>query len=222
MGYFEKTKRQITKSNIELTMASSDLASYQLQLQQVEAALTADPENSELLPLKADLEQVIELTKELVSTEAGESTQESNKHDNCLYESSNNELEYLDHHDNAEEEKAIAGNKRKYNLEEIEDVRQPIKHWQVGEECQALSHKDGQYYDATIEEITTDGEVSVRFKKYNNTTVTTLVLLKASTAGSSGQSSAKNKKEEIAKQREYLKKQNGKTSQAKLLANEAL
>ena len=159
-------------------MASSDLASYQLQLQQVssfhrtigiclidkitlvsfhplvimsslssiqvEAALTADPENSELLTLKADLEQVIELTKELVSTEAGESTQESNKHDNSLYESSNNELEYLDHHNNAEEEKEIAGNKRKYNLEEIEDVRQPIKHWQVGEECQALSHKDGQ------------------------------------------------------------------------------
>ena len=39
-------------------MAESDLSSYQLQLQQVEAALTADPENQELLKLKGDLEEV--------------------------------------------------------------------------------------------------------------------------------------------------------------------
>ena len=48
-------------------MSDSELSSYQLQLQQVEAALTSDPANSELLKLKADLEQVIDLTKQLVS-----------------------------------------------------------------------------------------------------------------------------------------------------------
>lgn len=48
------------------------------------------------------------------------------------------------YHSNAVEDKALTGNKRKYEFDEIEDVRQPIKHWQVGEECQALSHKDGQ------------------------------------------------------------------------------
>ena len=48
-------------------MSESELSSYQLQLQQVEAALTSDPANSELLKLKADLEQVIDLTKQLVS-----------------------------------------------------------------------------------------------------------------------------------------------------------
>ena len=48
-------------------MSESELSSYQLQLQQVEAALTSDPANSELLKLKADLEQVIDLTKELVA-----------------------------------------------------------------------------------------------------------------------------------------------------------
>ena len=38
-------------------MSESELSTYQLQLQQVEAALSSDPANSELLKLKADLEQ---------------------------------------------------------------------------------------------------------------------------------------------------------------------
>jgi len=193
-------------------MASSDLASYQLQLQQVEAALSADPENSELLTLKADLEQVIELTKELVSTDVGDSTQESDT-GNYNSELANEDLQHYDDSKPQEENKEAKANKRKYEYDQTEDARQPIKHWQVGEECQALSHKDGQYYDAVIEEITTDGEVSVKFKKYNNTTVTTLVLLKASSFGTSGPSSAKNKKEELAKQREYLKKKKAKKAE---------
>lgn len=41
--------------------SQSDLATYELQLQQVEVALTTDPENSELLKLKEDLEQVEKL-----------------------------------------------------------------------------------------------------------------------------------------------------------------
>ncbi|KAF4523480.1 hypothetical protein B566_EDAN004549 [Ephemera danica] len=43
-----------------------NLQNYKLQLQQVEAALTTDPENQELIKLKVDLEEVIELTKDLV------------------------------------------------------------------------------------------------------------------------------------------------------------
>merc|ERR1711864_45071 len=75
--------------------------------------------------------------------------------------------------------------KRKYEDDPIQTEKQAVKHWQVGEQCQALWHKDGQYNDATIEEITTDGEVSVRFKNYNNTSVTTLVLLKSPSTGPS-------------------------------------
>jgi len=194
-------------------MASSDLASYQLQLQQVEAALTADPENTELLTLKGDLQQVIDLTKELVSTEAGETTQETDKGYDESSRLSSNDPQNFDQETNSDENIVTKGHKRKYEYDHVEDIRQPIKHWQVGEECQALSHKDGQYYDAIIEEITTDGEVSVRFKKYNNVTVTTLVLLKASSLGSSGTSSAKDKKEEMAKQREYLKKKKAKKAE---------
>ncbi|OXA58171.1 survival of motor neuron-related-splicing factor 30 [Folsomia candida] len=49
----------------------SNLESYNLQLQQVEAALTSDPSNEELLKLKTDLTEVIELTKELFDQQSG-------------------------------------------------------------------------------------------------------------------------------------------------------
>ena len=54
-------------------MSEADLKSYNLQMQQVEAALTSDPGNQELLTLKTDLEQVIELTRTLIEqTKAAE------------------------------------------------------------------------------------------------------------------------------------------------------
>ncbi|CAB3365486.1 Hypothetical predicted protein [Cloeon dipterum] len=56
---------------------------HKLQLQQVEAALTADPENAELLKLKEDLQEVITLTSQLVKahTEEQEKKQSGKKKD---------------------------------------------------------------------------------------------------------------------------------------------
>ena len=44
----------VTPDNIEMEDPVSQLASYRLQLGQVEAALTGDPENAELLALKEE------------------------------------------------------------------------------------------------------------------------------------------------------------------------
>ena len=44
----------------------NQMANYKLQLGQVEAALTGDPENAELLSLKKDLDEIIEITEELI------------------------------------------------------------------------------------------------------------------------------------------------------------
>ncbi|KAK0159613.1 hypothetical protein PV327_010709 [Microctonus hyperodae] len=52
-----------------------DLQNYKLQLQQVEAALTTDPTNEELLKLKIDLEEVIELTHDLIKSQQQEKRQ---------------------------------------------------------------------------------------------------------------------------------------------------
>ncbi|XP_022836245.1 survival of motor neuron-related-splicing factor 30-like [Spodoptera litura] len=49
------------------------LRNYKLQLQQVEGALLGDADNEELLKLKADLEELIELTEEDIETPADDS-----------------------------------------------------------------------------------------------------------------------------------------------------
>lgn len=53
--------------------SESTLQEYEIQLEQVEIALKADPNNEELLKLKKDLLEVIQLTKELIDAEADES-----------------------------------------------------------------------------------------------------------------------------------------------------
>jgi len=51
----------------------ANLQSYYLQLEQVDAALTSDPGNDELEKLKTDLQEVIDLTKELLTQQSGSS-----------------------------------------------------------------------------------------------------------------------------------------------------
>ena len=63
-----------------------------------------------------------------------------------------------------------------------------------------------RYYEAIINEITTDGDVSVTFQGYGNTSVTSLGLLKAPALGFTASAASANRKEQIAKQREYMKK----------------
>lgn len=55
-----------------------NLDTYKLQLQQVEAALTAEPTNEELLKLKQDLVEVISLTNELISAQAADGDADDN------------------------------------------------------------------------------------------------------------------------------------------------
>ena len=44
-----------------------------------------------------------------------------------------------------------------YNQGQPEQQQQPIKHWQVGEQCRALWGTDGNYHEATITEIYSSG-----------------------------------------------------------------
>ncbi|CAB0033577.1 unnamed protein product [Trichogramma brassicae] len=53
----------------------SDLQTHKLQLQQVEAALTTDPGNEELIKLKIDLEEIIELHQDLLKSQQQEKKQ---------------------------------------------------------------------------------------------------------------------------------------------------
>merc|ERR1739848_433354 len=69
------------------------------------------------------------------------------------------------------------------------------------------------YYEATISEIENDGQVTVTFEQYGNTGVTTMGLLKISSLGFTWAASSANRKEQLAKQREYLKKKKAKKAE---------
>merc|ERR1712240_128744 len=175
---------------ISFRMSESDLNTYKLQLQQVEAALTTDPENEELQQLKTDLEQALALTQDLINAQLGASAASS---------SGVKEEEV---------EEAAAEKPKKKKSRWTEDPIIPVKPWQVGEHCQAIYSGDGQYHDAKIEEINADGEVSVKFKGFRGIFVSTLGLLKLPSSGTTtvhAQNSVKNKKELAASRNEYLK-----------------
>ena len=104
-------------------MSENDLNSYKLQMQQVEAALTSDPTNPELLTLKTDLQQVIDLTEELIA-EQSKSAAVAEIPNEIIPETSSSSSE-----------------KKKSRPH---DSLTPIKHWQVGEQCQAIWEKDGK------------------------------------------------------------------------------
>lgn len=176
-----------------------NLQNYKLQLQQVEAALTTDPANEELLKLKVDLEEVIELTRDLIKTQLLELKAAEN---------------------------AAGGSKIEEDVTaKLLAAEQPVveelctkRDWKVGDRCLAIWNEDGQYYEATIEDITEDGEeVSVVFDSYKSSDVTTLVLLRELKGGvkrsAEDVADSKSKKQAISKQREYQKKKKQKKLQ---------
>jgi len=184
-------------------MAEADLASYQLQLQQVEAALLADPESGELLKLKEDLQQVIELTKELVAAQELEETAATYDVPNPVASSS------ADNHSGSVSGSASTSTSHRDHTQQ----QQPVKHWQVGEQCRAVWPKDGAYYEADITEITTENEVTVTFHHNKSQVTTSLSALQLSKLGYTGTATSLNKKEQLAKQREYLKKKKAKKAE---------
>lgn len=168
----------------------SNLQNYQLQLQQVEAALLTDSSNEELHKLKTDLEEVIELTHDLIKTQLQEAGGSST-------------------------EKETKISKPSFSEKEPDSPPPSEKQWKAGDKCLAIWSEDGQYYEATIEEITNNGEdVSVIFDAYQNADVTNIHLLReVASKGSAGDSGDKNKKHTLSKQREYQKKKKQKKLQ---------
>ncbi|XP_060066137.1 survival of motor neuron-related-splicing factor 30-like [Ylistrum balloti] len=170
----------------------SNLATYKLQLQQVEASLTNDADNEDLLKLKKDLQEVIDLTTELVG-----------------------------------QQKAILGGATLLEAgpssEETETKAENIQHaWKSGDMCMAMYSEDGQYYEATVDEVLEDGTCTVKFNDYGNTDVTEVKFLKPTDAerhyatgepGSTDTKKPQSKKDLIASQREYKRKKSQKKAQ---------
>lgn len=89
----------------------------------MEAALLTDPENQELLKLKSDLEEVIELTQDLIKTQEGD----TKAHD--IHSSSNN--------DDVPASPVPDDDDSSFS--------NPAYKWHVGEKCLAKWKADGMF-----------------------------------------------------------------------------
>ncbi|KPJ16715.1 Survival of motor neuron-related-splicing factor 30 [Papilio machaon] len=168
---------------------AEDLRNYKLQLQQVEAALLTDPENEELLKLKTDLEEVIELTQDLIKTQEGDIKVD-------IHSSSNN--------DN------VAASPRSDDDEAT--FSSAVTKWHVGEKCLAKWRADGMFYEALIEEISSD-TLKVKFDGYTTLEVVSINDVKPAGPGLKRPHSGDESKHGKGYNREYLKKKKQKKQQ---------
>ncbi|XP_038207677.1 survival of motor neuron-related-splicing factor 30-like [Zerene cesonia] len=166
---------------------ADDLRNYKLQLQQVEAALLTDPENEELLKLKTDLEEVIELTQDLIKTQEGES--------NVSVHSSSNNDDVTASLLAAESGEAA-----------------PVQKWHIGEKCLAKWKADGMFYEATIEEIG-ENSLKVKFNGYTTLEPVSTMDVKSLGSGVKRPLSGDEGKQGKGYNREYLKKKKQKKQQ---------
>ncbi|XP_075971980.1 survival of motor neuron-related-splicing factor 30 [Anticarsia gemmatalis] len=169
---------------------ADDLRNYKLQLQQVEAALLTDADNQELLKLKADLEEVIELTQDLIKTQDGDSKVSN------IHGSSN------DHDVTASLLEA----------EDDEATQKYLSGWQVGERCMAKWRADGQFYEALIEDVAEDN-LKVKFDGYTTSEVVHIDDVKTIGTGLKRPHSGDESKHGKGYNREYLKKKKQKKQQ---------
>ncbi|KAL1465459.1 hypothetical protein WDU94_005032 [Cyamophila willieti] len=178
---------------------STNIDNYKLQLQQVEAALTTSPDDEELLKLKQDLTEVIELTQELLRSQLAETASKASKVAEATQAQENEDLDALfkSYMNNDDETDSNATKK------------QP-EDWSIGDRCLALWIQDGLYYEGTIEAIEGQ-EVSVLFDNdKKNAVVTTLDMIKEIAAPDKNNF----KKPALsAKMREYQKKKKMKKQQ---------
>lgn len=152
--------------------------------------MLTEPENIELLKLKKDLEEVIELTRDLIKRQL-----EEQKKSSYVEKEPTASSVYYDDIEQA--------------LLDAEKLVQ-AKVWKIGDKCQAKWTEDGQYYDATIEGITDGGEVSVIFDAYQNRSTTSLSELKERSARNEVFPSNKRHR---PNNKEYLKKKKQKKQQ---------
>lgn len=185
---------------------TNSLDTYKVQLTQVQAALTLDPQNEELLKLQVDLKEVVQLTLDLISNEAGDTST-----------STPSSSETTTHHETSHPSSAPQTSKSN-DLGKPEEGSQPIKAWKTGDSCLAFKESEGCYKQAVVEDILPESEtVAVTFVETKTTGVCQLSHLKldasVSSTDSKAQSSGNNKntmskKELLTKQQEYRKKRN--------------
>jgi survival-of-motor-neuron-related-splicing factor 30 len=140
-----------------------NLPAYKYQLEQVELALKAKSDDPELLKLKQDLEEVIQITAELLgcdpsilnSDESGASSTYYNETASSSYSSS----------------------AQSNNTTTSSATRTAIK-WKTGDRCLAPWNEDGKYYECTIDDVLDDGTCTIIFDGFESAPLTVVRVSK--------------------------------------------
>ncbi|KAF0289451.1 Survival of motor neuron-related-splicing factor 30 [Amphibalanus amphitrite] len=97
------------------------------------------------------------------------------------------------------------------------EVQEPIRDWEVGDKCSAIWSEDGQYYNALVDEVTSDGQVMIHFVGFKTAEVTRLALLRdplpEQPKAEDGAETSKSGRKTNRNQQEYLKRKKQKKVQ---------
>ncbi|CAF2885035.1 unnamed protein product [Rotaria sp. Silwood2] len=133
-----------------------NLPAYKYQFEQVELALKAKPDDPELLKLKQDLEEVIQITAELLGYDPSILSS-----DETATSTNYNEIASL----------SYASSSQLNNTTTSSSVRSAIK-WKTGDRCLAPWNEDGKYYECTIDDVLDDGTCTIVFDGFESASLT--------------------------------------------------
>jgi len=196
-----------------------NLPAYQYQLEQVELALKAQPDDPELLKLKQDLEEVIQLTAELIGCDpsilnSDEPTTFGNESTSGTSSTSIYSNVAQLHTTSSTTTTTTAASS---------SSRAAIK-WKTGDRCLAPWNEDGKYYECTIDDVLDDGTCTIVFDGFETAAMTVVRVSKLkpfdrTRSTMSGPRSAANRaktKRELEKKLRELKRKKKDKKMAKL------
>jgi len=138
-----------------------NLPAYKYQLEQVELALKAKSDDPELLKLKQDLEEVIQITAELLGCDPSILNTDETGITN-YGETASSSYSSSSHANNAATSSAN---------------RTAIK-WKTGDRCLAPWNEDGKYYECTIDDVLDDGTCTIIFDGFESAPLTVVRVSK--------------------------------------------
>jgi len=186
-----------------------NLPAYKYQLEQVELALKTKPDDEELLKLKQDLEEVIQITAELLGCDPSILNSDEAATSSTNYEAASSSYSSSSHSTNTATSTSSA--------------RAAIK-WKTGDRCLAPWNEDGKYYACTIDDVLDDGTCTIVFDGFESAPLTVVRVSKLkpfdrTRSDLSGLKSAANRaktKRELEQRLRELKRRKKEKKQAKL------
>jgi len=182
-------------------MSAEELATYQYQLTQISEALETDPDNAEFIKLKADLEELISLYSNLISSHSSSSSSTSHPNEKTSANqkttlSKSTEITNISSSSSKNRRSSSPSSTSSSSGKENGLTSKTIEidgiTCKVGDTVSAKWAADGKYYPASVEGISTS-TIRVKFQGYQtfaNLSLADIRPIRATTPSSSSSSSS--------------------------------